>query len=62
MENNPDETLIATHPHSVELSRNAKGEYSYKIKVRSPDIDSLKTEAISTLEEVDALLKAKFLK
>jgi len=43
-------------PHSVEVSRNAKGEYSYSIKAYGKTVEEARALVYAQLASLDALL------
>ena len=50
--------LRREQPHSIELTRNAKGEYGYQIKLYFASISEPPIEA---LETIDKALKERFI-
>jgi hypothetical protein len=45
--------------HSVEVTRNAKGEYQWNIKMYASDNQSLKNK-VETIAEIDQTLRGKY--
>jgi hypothetical protein len=54
------QVLSETSPHSIELSRNAKGDYSWSIKIYFADMDE--NDPVGLIEDIDKLLREKFSK
>ena len=52
------ETVKRELPHSVEVTRNAKGEYGWTVKVYFEDTDGLLT--VDEITDIDAQLRALF--
>ena len=47
--------------HSIEITRDAKGEYKWTVKMYAKDIQQLK-ERVESFKEIDADLRGKYLK
>ena len=54
-----EQHIIRELPHSLELTRNAKGDYQWSIKAYAADLEDLATLP-ARLEALDADLKARF--
>jgi hypothetical protein len=54
-------TLDRTCPNSVELSRNAKGEYSYSIKLYFDGTDTDRERALATVGDIEAQLRREYI-
>lgn len=54
-----EETKLIEQPNSVEISINAKGQYSGKVKVYAETINDAMTLATSKAKELEVLIKGK---
>lgn len=54
-----EETQEVESPNSVEISINAKGAYSGKVKVYAPTIEEAMESAKKKAEELEALIRSK---
>ena len=53
------EETVGEEPNSVEISINAKGQYSGKVKVYKDTINDAMTLAIAKAQELEELIKQK---
>lgn len=54
-----EETKVVEQPHSVEISVNAKGLYSGKVKVYAKTIDEAMKSAVTKADELAMLIAGK---